>query len=81
MNGGTIILLNTLPKKVKIPDNSVVVDPRIRAAVGLRKPDLLVVRGDEAVVLYAQITNDDGCGLDKYNSKKIQYYSGNRDLI
>lgn len=49
-------------------------EPKIQTNLGLRKPDLVVVRDNTAFVIDAQIVNNANNTLNIYNENKIAYY-------
>lgn len=56
-------------------------EPRVHTSTGLRKPDLLIIDENIGTLVDVQITNNDGRGLSKFNTNKINYYKHNLDLI
>lgn len=56
-------------------------EPHFVTDAGLRKPDLLVVRGDEAHILDVQVMNNDKAYLESYHRNKVNYYGSNKSLV
>ena len=54
-------------------------EPRITTREGIRKPDIVAVRGDVALVIDAQVRADVP-GLNRLHDEKCRYYSENGDL-
>lgn len=49
------------------------VEPKIETAMGLRKPDIIAIKGNRGLVIDAQVINDQWC-LDRAHKSKIDYY-------
>lgn len=58
----------------------VIIEPRINTAVGLGKPDLVLVDGTLATVVDVQVTGNDNCKLENFNKNKMNYYRDNPDV-
>lgn len=61
-------------QKLEKKDYVVHVEPRIETPEGIRKPDLVAVRGNMALVIDAQVVNDQ-INLNDAHKKKVEYYS------
>lgn len=59
---------------------TVSVEPRLQTDVGLRKLDLVAKMGVTALVLDAQVVNDQ-IDLDGAHNRKVDYYKEIRDVI
>lgn len=59
--------------------SKIIKEPHFKTPDGLRKPDLVVIRNNSAVILDAQIVGDQ-IDLNKANSEKINYYKNNASL-
>lgn len=70
-------LVGYIAKRNTSRDSNVIIEPRIQTKVGLRKPDMVIIRDGIAHVLDAQITKDDGNALRTFNSNKVRYYKSN----
>lgn len=56
------------------------VEPEIQTEAGLRKPDLVAKKGDAAIVIDAQVVNDQ-IDLDTAHNNKVRYYRSIEDSI
>lgn len=62
----------------------VLVEPKIQTAVGLRKPDLVIIEDKSAAIVDVQVVGNDINNLDQFHQNKVDYYSNNigiRDFI
>lgn len=67
-------------RSLEVKGYEVSVEPRLQTSVGLRKPDIVAKLGMTAVVIDAQIVNDQ-IDLDVAHSRKVNYYSEIEDDI
>lgn len=55
-------------------------EPQIRTNEGLRKPDILAIKGRSAYVIDAQVVSEQS-DLDRRHKEKVKYYAENKSLI
>lgn len=62
-------------------NETVLIEPGVQTASGLRKPDLIIKDGAQATVVDIQIVGNDKDNLNTCHKNKVNYYKNNVDVI